>query len=353
MTPLNLLDFFQFARSHGRRIALWAMGFALAGVLLSFLIPPVYQATAVILPPDEDDLTAAFSVSRRGMGALGGLGRLGGQYFTQADIAMATLKSRSVHERIVERFGLRRVYRTKTDDDALRALRGSTTIRISSDGTISVSVKDGKPERAADLANAYLAYLDEFNRGFRSSRARRTRQFLEERVTQTDSLLRVFEHKLLVYQARRGALVLSPESRAGTDAAASLMSQKITTEVDLQMLRGYASPGSEEVQRAERRLRELTRQLAEIPETQVGGAELIRQAAIQLSVLTVLTTQLEEARIREVMDTPTIQILDRAKAPTQKVWPRRSYIALFSAFVGAGIGILSALDRLRLPRRHA
>lgn len=353
MTPLNLLDTYEFLRRHGRGVAAWTLGFAVAGVLVSFLIPPVYRATAVILPPDEDELTAAFSMSRRGIGALGGLGRLGGQYFTQADIALATLKSRSVHERILEQFGLVRVYRVKTKDAALRQLRDASAVRISSDGTISVSVKDGDARRAAAMANQFLDELDRFNREFRTSRARRTRMFLEGRVAQTDSLLRDFEHRLAAYQARRGAVVLSPDARGGAEAAASLMSQKIAAEVDLQLLRGYANPRSEELQRLERRVRELARQLGEIPQTQVGGAELVRQVAIQQSVLTLLTTQLEEARIREVMDTPTIQVLDPADPPTQRIWPRRAYIAAFAGLVGLGLGILSATDRLRLPPRRA
>ena len=47
------------------------------------------------MPPDEDELSSVLSPMRRNLSALGGLGRLGGTYFTQADIALAILRSRA------------------------------------------------------------------------------------------------------------------------------------------------------------------------------------------------------------------------------------------------------------------
>ncbi len=319
---------------------LLAVAFGVAAYLISLLIPSIFQARAVILPPDEDELTAALSISRRSLGGLGALGRLGGgSYFTEADLALATLRSRSLHLAIVRDFDLVRRYKKKRTDDAITELRRNSTIRIATDGTIGISVRDRDPQTAADIANAFLSNLDKLNRTFRSGRARRTREFLERRVVDTDSLLRASERKLAEYQGRKGAVVLSPEARSAGDAAASLMGEKVAAEVDLAILRTFASPRSEELQRVEARVRELSRQIGALPATQIGGAELVRRVVIQQQILAVLTTQLEEARIREVMDTPTIQILDPASPPEKRIWPRRSLIALF----GAVVGVLAAL----------
>jgi len=348
--PLNLLDIVEFLIRHGRRLALWTVGFAIAGYLVSYAIPSIYGATAVILPPEDDELAAALSASRRGVGALAGLGRLGGQYFTQADIALATLRSRSVHEQVVREFSLEAVYKAKTLEDAVRGLRENAAIRIGTDGTISVTVKDEDPKRAADIANAFLRGLDERNRDFRTYRARRTREFLEERVVQTDSLLRASEQRFVKYQGSKGTVVLSPDARGAADAVAGLMAQKVSAEVELSVMRGYASPRSEELQRLESRVRELSRQIGDLPSSQVGGASLLRQIAIHQALLGVLTTNLEEARIREVMDTPTIQVLDEAVPSQRRLWPRRLYIALFGGLVGLGLGLLAASGRLRAPK---
>jgi len=345
LTPVNLLDLLEFLKRHLVRVLAFAFAFALAGYLLSYLVPPVYQSSASILPPDDDELTASLSMARRGIGGLPGLGKLG-SYFTQADIALAILRSRSVAETLVAQYGLQKVYGEKKVEDAIRDLRANAVIKIGTDGTIGITVSDKDPRRAADLANSFLAQLDLYNQTFRSSRGKRTREFLERRVAGTDSLLRASERALADYQKRKGAVVISPEARGGVDAAVSLMAEKTRREMELELLRTYAGPGSEEVARLEGIVRELRRQIGDIPNTQVGGAELVRHVAIQQQVLTVLTSQLEEARIREVMDTPTIQVLDVARPPAHRSWPRRGLIAGVGFLIGIGIGLLVATGRL-------
>ncbi len=351
MAALNLLDLISFLRRYGVRIAAWSLGFAIAGALLSYVVPPTYESTAVILPPEEDQLSAALSLSRRGSGGLGALTRLGGSYFTQADVALATLRSQTVHLRVVRDLDLQAVYKTKSPDDAAMRLRDQVTVRISTDGTIAVIARDRTPDRAAKIANSFLEHLDSMTREFRTSEARRTREFLARRVAETDSLLHTYEQRLVAYQARRGAVVMSPEMRGGSDAAAALVAQKVGAEVELQMARRYSSPNSEEIQRLQARVNELGRQIGSLPATQAGGSDLIRQAAIQQQVLGILTGQLEEARIREVMDTPTIQVLDPARPPERKKWPRRSWLAGFGAIAGAlAAGIPLLLNRPLQPR---
>ena len=343
MRPTNLLDILEFLVRHGRRIAMWGIGLAVFAYAASYLIPPQYRASAVILPPEEDELASALSSTRRSLGALGGLGRLGSQYFTQADIAMATLRSRTIHERVSRQFDLQKVYKTKTLEETVRALSDKVAIRIATDGTISVGATDEDPVRAAGIANAFLSELDRSTREFRSSRARRAREFLTRRVVQTDSLLRDSEGALAAYQGKRGAVVLTPDSRSAIDAAAGLMSQKMAAEVELAVLATWASPRSEEYRRLETRVRELSSQIGSLPAMQVGGSELVRRVVLQQQMLSVLSTYLEEARVREVMDTPTIQVLDPAVPPERRVWPRRSLIAAFGLALGLGIGVVRAI----------
>lgn len=351
MRLLSLLDILEFVRRHFRRLALWSLGLALAGFLVCFVLPRTYRATAVILPPEEDELTAALSMSRRSMVSLGALGRLG-SYFTQADVALAILKSRSVRERVVEDFDLRSVYKVKTQEQAVKALEDRSRIRLSSDGTISVSITDRDAKRAAAIANAGIAELDRLNQRFRSSQARRTREFLEHRVAQADSLLGAAERLLALYQQKKGSIVISGEMRSAMSAAAELMARKAAAEVQLELMRGYASAQNEDVQRLEATVRELRRQVGDLPKTMVGAAELLRQVTVQQEVYAVLTSQLEQSRIRETMDTPTIQVLDPARPPDRPFWPRKLWVTAFGLLVGLMLGIADAAGKLpRLPRR--
>ena len=343
MRPVNLLDVVEFIVRHGRRIAIWAVGLAVLGYGASYLIPPQYRATAVILPPEEDELASALSLGRRNLGPLGGLGKIGAQYFNQADISLATLRSRTVHERVARRFDLQNAYKKKNLEQTVEALRDRAKSRIASDGTIAIAVVDENPERAADIANGFMSELDASTREFRSAQARRTREFLTWRVVQADSMLRDSERQLAAYQRQRGAVVLPPDARGAVDAAAGLMGQKVAAEVELALLSGYADARSEEYRRLEARVRELSRQIGQVPSTQVGGAEIVRRVALQQQMMAVLSTYLEESRLREVMDTPTIQVLDPAIPSHKRTWPRRSLIALFGFALGAGIGLVRVL----------
>jgi len=74
--------------------------------------------------------------------------------------------------------------------------------------------------------------------------------------------------------------------------------------VELELARDYAEPSSEEVQRLSAEVRELSRQAGELPAAQLGGASIVREVTIEEQIVALLALQLEDARIREVMDTP-------------------------------------------------
>ena len=61
--------------------------------------------------------------------------------------------------------------------------------------------------------------------------------------------------------------------------------------------------------------------LSEIPELAIQLYRLKREVEIQNNLFTFLTQQYEEAKIQEVKNTPTIQILDIAVEPEKKIKP--------------------------------
>src|SRR5262249_17696008 len=189
-------------------------------------------------PPEDDELSEALSFSRRNALSLNAFGRIA-SVFNQGDIALAILTSASVRSRIVDQYHLIDVYHVKSGEDAAKGLQKRSQIKISSEGTISVAVKDKDRDRAAGIANRYVDELARFKREFRTFRARRTRQFLEYRVAQSDSILRKLELQLAVYQKKRGTLVIPPELRSSADAAADLMARKAEAEVQLDLALDY------------------------------------------------------------------------------------------------------------------
>jgi len=55
---------------------------------------------------------------------------------------------------------------------------------------------------------------------------------------------------------------------------------------------------------------------------------------VQEQVFELLTAQLEEARIRETRDTPTVQVLDHAVVPLHKSRPKRALVVIAGFVIG-------------------
>jgi len=108
---------------------------------------------------------------------------------------------------------------------------------------------------------------------------------------------------------------VSPVDRGDADVGARLMAQKIALEVRLQVLRQSLAEDSEEVRRLRQELAAIERQVGGLPQAGVEIMRLWRDLKVQEQVFELLTAQLEEARIRETRDTPTVQVLDAALPP--------------------------------------
>jgi tyrosine-protein kinase Etk/Wzc len=317
----------------------------LAGAIaigVSFLVPKWYRATAVIMPPDESDLLSNLSLASKALAKFPAFGVMG-DYFTPADVFKAVLNSRTAQEHVVDRFALAQAYKTKTRDQTLRTLRGLYTAKLAPDGTITVTVEDQDPKRAAAMAMAFIEALDRFNIEVRNTRARRTREFLEQRVHETDSLLRVSEATLRLYQESRHTVV--PATSPDMNASADLMARKILLEVRLGVLRSYMREDNDEIRQVRTELQQLKGRIQTLPGLQSELARLIRDAKVQEQLYLLLTAELEQARIRETMDTPTIQVLDRAIPPERHSRPRKSIVGIVTAMLAFAGSVLFLVYR--------
>lgn len=330
-----------FARVWDRRATVMTVS-AVAAVLMlgiAFLLPKSYRATAIILPPEESDLLSNMSLAQRALTKFPAFGILG-DYFTPADIYKAILLSRTVQEEIARQFDLQKIYRQKSMEKTLKTLKNHYKVKLNPDGTIAVSVTDRDARRAAAMANMFLVALDHSNVEKRNTQAHRTRVFLERRVAETDSLLRVTETTLRHYQEAHHTVAPPRESAGDVQSAADLMAKKIVLEVRLGVLRSYLREDNEQVIQTRNELDQLKKRIGVLPALQTDLTRLVRDNKVQEQLFLLLTAELEQARIREQQDTPTVQVLDPAIPPERHSFPRRLLMALAAgilAFVGTVI----------------
>jgi len=318
------------------------------GLLLACVLPKWYRASAVILPPEETDLTANLGVMGRALSKFPALGEFG-EYTTPADIYKAILRSRTVQNEVVDRFDLMKVYRIRSRERTLRTFARHTSVKLAPDGTIAVTVEDRDPRRAAAMTMAMLDGLDHYNIEKRNTQAHRTRLFLEQRVASTDSLLQLSETALRHYQESHHTVTPTTVNSGDVAAAADLMARKIMLEVRLGVLRGYLREDNEQVVQTRSELSQLERQIGILPALQTELARMIRDNKVQEQLYLLLTAELEQARVQELRNTPTVSILDPPVPPEHHSRPRKSLFALVAGLLAGAASIVVIGLREPLP----
>jgi uncharacterized protein involved in exopolysaccharide biosynthesis len=122
-------------------------------------------------------------------------------------------------------------------------------------------------------------------------------------------------------------------------AVADLMARKIMLEVRLGVLLSYLREDNEQVVQIRTELEQLKSRIGDLPALQNELVRLIRDQKIQEQLYLLLTAELEQSRIREMMDTPTVQVLDPAIPPERHSRPRKGLMAVGAAVL-ASMGLV-------------
>jgi capsule polysaccharide export protein KpsE/RkpR len=347
------------------------------GTLIAFLIPPRYESTANIMPPEQGDRGALLSLlTGRGSGSSGaaGLASLAGNFLgvsSTGELFVELVHSRTVEDRIIDRFGLQKIYGQRYRQDARKMLERLTTVgQDRKSGVISITVTDSSPQRAREVAQAYVEELDRLLSQVSTSSARRERIFIEQRLTTVKSDLDDAEKRFSAFASKNTALDIKEQAKAEVGAAAVLQGQLIVAESELQGLQQIYTPSNVRVRSLRARVDELQHQLEKIAGTDaslvsdganaprdsypsirklpllgVEWAELYRKTKIQETVYELLNQQYELTRIQEAKEIPTIRVIDPADLPEKKSWPPRLMIIMAltaSMLVGTALWIIGS-----------
>ena len=319
-------------RRHGLRPFLFVAVVAVLTAGVTMLLPVRYRATATLLPPQEN--SESFGLIA-GMAEASALSRIG--LFTAtstSDLYVDILKSRRVREAVVRQFDLQRRYREKNFDACLERLDENVVAEATRSKIVHVAVEDKDPKVAADIANAMVEELDKVNRAVRTDRAVRTRTYLTEQVAQVQARLRDSEERLAAYERSHG-VVLGRNERAAVEGVAELMSRKMALQVRRTWMESYAQSDNPGLQALNSELAAVDRELSRLPGLQQAGNRIALDAEIQRRVFTLLTAQLEEAKLEENRTLTGLAVLDHARPPTRRAKPRRALIVAISTAVAA------------------
>ncbi|MEY4415442.1 MAG: hypothetical protein RIQ53_2735, partial [Pseudomonadota bacterium] len=132
--------------THKRLIGVLALVGGLIGLGVGFLVPPTFTARTLIMPPQQNQTSAASA-----LGALGGLaglaGGLGGMR-SPAEQYISLMGSATVTDKMIDRFKLMAVYDNEYRSDTRKKLATMVLFTTGKkDSLITIEVDDKDPKR--------------------------------------------------------------------------------------------------------------------------------------------------------------------------------------------------------------
>jgi uncharacterized protein involved in exopolysaccharide biosynthesis len=341
--------------------------FTLAAIIITLILPKKYTASAKILPPSEDsEFIGALASSGLSLPRLSRMARAGGFFrsSTPSDLIGSILQSRTIAERVIERCDLKKVYKVKKGiEPAIKTLAKATEIKISEEGVVQLKVEAPKPQLSADIANTYIDELDRFLKESNMSRGKNMRIFVEERLADAENELRTAQESLKVFQERNKVVSLDEETRAVIDAYARLKSELLKREIELNVIKDLSTEDNPYFAQTRIEINEFNQRLAEIekgeslgkgygagfsvpfqklPEVAAEYARKLRDFRVQEEVYSILIQQYEQAKILEVRDTPNITILDYARVPERRSFPKHRVNVILAFIFSLLVSIIAS-----------
>ena len=345
------------------RLAVYGL---LGGTLIAFLIPTRYESTARLMPPDNTQTGNIAMAAAALSGGAGGLGGFAGDVLgikSTSDVFVGILSSRTVQDKLIQQFDLRKLYGDRRMEDARRDLAERTGFSVDRKSQIiSLTVIDHDPKRAAAMGQAYVEELNRLVAELSTSSARRERIFLEERLQAVSKDLELAEKEFSQFASKNSAIDIKEQSKAMVEAAATLQGRLIAAESELQGLKQIYTDNNVRVRSVKARVNELQQQLEKIggkgedalaPSGQQQAAlypsirrlpllgvtyeNLYRRTRVQEAVLESLTKEYELAKVQEVKEIPVVKVLDSPSIPDKKSFPPRLLIMFLGTAFAFGV----------------
>jgi tyrosine-protein kinase Etk/Wzc len=343
---VHLLDYLIFLAKYNRRLIFSALAVgALTYLILVFL--PKYTATAQLLPPQQN-----LTLSAQLLESLGGSGFVSKESAyssatnlatmlglkTPGELYVGMLISNAIFDRIIERFQLRKLYDKKYIEDVRKKLGKMAEINLGRNGLISIEVTDENPQRAAEMANAFIEELDALLQKLARKEASERLAFLEKERTQANQRLAKAEEELRTFSEQSSVVQIDYQTKGMLEYISSLRAAVDSKEIQLQVLRQQATPFNYDLIRLETEIKGLKEKLraaeeqesqtptsgqsmiatSKVPALGLEYMRLYREAKFQEGLSQLYLKLVELARLDEVRVAAVVQIVDFARPPEKR-----------------------------------
>lgn len=339
---------------------------SLGAVIYSLITPQIWESSASFYV--VGDQASALPINIEGLSGLTSQ-LLGSDNAQNAINSVSAMRSRRFSEDVIRHFRLIRYYEiTENDslmamDKALKRLRQKTVnIDYSTDtGLVNVSVATKQKKLSRDIVDYYLQNLEIYNRDQKLTKGKMNREFLEGRVRATEAEIDSLLYAVNDFQTKHNAIDIETQTESLISSYSDVIATKMQTDIELELARKNYAPDSPVVAELKARSDALGRQIRELeagggglkprylidiaslPDLGTQFAQLKMNLEIQSKVFEFLYPQFEAARLEELRDMPTLDILDTPREAGMRVRPKRAMLCAIAFALALVAAVIIAL----------
>lgn len=259
-----------------------------------------------------------------------------------------------------------------------------TDVSLEEEGTVSVkasaktkylhSEEDELETRelCANIANFLVSELDRTYVRFQTQQAMHNRIFIGEKYKEVESTLENIEERFREFQEKYGIISLPDQVSAAISAVAEIQGLITMAEIELELLKNALSRDHAMVREKEIELEQLRKRsieltngggdeepyavflsFSETPDLSMEFIRLQRELEVQSLIFKFITEQYEQAKIQEAKDTPTTQIIDKARPPIKRSKPKRKLLVVFAGIASIFLSLLWVFSMERVEELRA
>lgn len=361
----HVMDYLTMLARHRIAVVAMTLGFGLLFLFFTFVMRFSFTSMATLLPPEKQQMGGLMSF----LAGSGALDLMKTQENPALDLFRNVLESRTLAEEIARDPRVRRYY--SAFDTSHKAITGmvqrSLTAEALRNGVMTVEVevvthwmpddvqKDSAKVLSAYMANLFISTLDRFNRERLMTSARNTRIFVEKEYQTRMATLDSAYARLQQFQETHKAISLPDQLTSTVSAAAELAAQVQQLEIQLNVERRDLNASSTRIELLQAQLDEARRALQKFDDGSAGSyvlglravpslardyARLTREIKLLEAVTAYLRQQLEQEKISEQRNLPSLQVLDSATPPDRKSSPKRLAMLLLGLTGGFVLSML-------------
>jgi tyrosine-protein kinase Etk/Wzc len=362
----DLFDILIIFAQKKKLIIFFTLAVAILAVIYSLVTPQIWSSQATFFTVGDNAQAVPLS-----LGSFTGLASsfLSTDNFTQGQNSVTIMKSRMFSEEVIRKFNLIDYFKISVPD-TLRAMDmalmklSRKVVSASIDdqtGLIELRIETKNKKLSNDIAAFYVDRLEKYNQEYKVTKGRRNRQFLEKRVEDVRYQIDTLSVALKNFQTKHKAIDLQTQMISVIDLYSDIVSQQIKNDIEIELAKDNYPANSPVLTELEQRRKVISDKISEfensssqlkpkymisiesIPDLALRYAQLMMNLEIQKKVLEYVYPQYEAAKIEELKDMPTLEIVDYPREAGLRTKPHRAMLCIVATLVGFVISLVLAL----------